>query len=113
MVLFAISCSSGGGGGGGCGGGGCAGGCGSGTYQYPRNDPNRPDAILQNEVARVRITQTFIDFIKPQLPALIKAALGNQAGMRVDANDILHIALPNQDLFDIGWPRPSCATPRS
>lgn len=102
MVLFAISCSSGGGGGGGCGGGGCAGGCGSGTYQYPRNDPNRPDAILQNEVARVRITQTFIDFIKPQLPALIKAALGNQAGMRVDANDILHIALPNQDLFDIG-----------
>ncbi len=101
-VLFAISCSSGGGGGAGCGGGGCGSGCGSGTYQYPRADPNRPDAVLQNEVARVRITQDFIDFIKPQLPALIKAALNGQSGMRVDANDILHVSLPDQDLFDIG-----------
>lgn len=100
-VLFAISCSSGGGGAG-CGGGGCGSGCGSGTYQYPRNDPNRPDAVLQTEVARVRITQTFIDFIKPQLPALIKAALGSQPGMTIDANDILHVRLPDQDLFDIG-----------
>jgi MYXO-CTERM domain-containing protein len=99
-VLFAISCSSGGGGG--CGGGGCAGGCGDGTYTYPRDDPNRPDAILQPEIARVRITQGFIDFIKPQLPTLIKSALGSQPGMRIDGNDILHVAIPDQDLFDIG-----------
>jgi len=87
-------------GGGGCGGG--CGGCGGGTYQYPRNDPARPDAVLQPEVARVRMTQAFIDFIKPQLPALIKAALGSSPGMRVDANDILHVAIPDADLFDVG-----------
>lgn len=100
FLLFAMAC--GGGGGGGCGGGGCGGCGGTGNYRYPANDPNRPDAVLQREVARARITQSFIDFLKPQLPSLIRGALGNSGGMTVDANNVLHVAIPDQDLFDIG-----------
>lgn len=100
-MLFAISCS--GGSGSSCGGAGCGSGCGSGTYEFPANDPNRPDAILQREVARARITQSFIDFIKPMLPDLIKASLGTAGnGIRIDANDVLHVPIPDTDLFDIG-----------
>ncbi|MFO0723563.1 MAG: hypothetical protein U1E65_07275 [Myxococcota bacterium] len=102
FLLFAIACGGGGGGGCGGGGGGCGGCSGTGNYRYPANDPNRPDAVLQREVARARITQSFIDFLKPQLPTLIKSALGSSAGMTVDANNVLHVALPDQDLFDIG-----------
>ncbi|MCC7384435.1 MAG: hypothetical protein IT384_21490, partial [Deltaproteobacteria bacterium] len=96
-LLFAISCSSGGGG---CGGGGC-GGCGaSGTYRYPLNDPNRPDAVPQSEAARVRITQAFIDFIQPQLPTIIRSALSG--GMTVDAQNRVHIPIPDQnDIVDV------------
>jgi MYXO-CTERM domain-containing protein len=96
-VLLAISC-----GGGNCGGGGGCSGCGESPYEYPLNDPNRPDAITQDEAARVRITQHFLDFIKPQLPEVIRQQFGMQQGMYVDSNLVLHIPLPDQDLFDIG-----------
>lgn len=97
-ILFGVSC-----GGGSCGGGGGCGGCGDGTYEFPLNDPNRPDAIVQDEAARARITQRFLDFIKPQLPGVIRSQLGAAGGgMYVDANDVLHIPLPDTDLFDIG-----------
>ena len=99
-ILFAAACS-GGAGGGGCGGGGCL-GCGEGDYEYPVDDPNRPDAIVQEEALRARITQAFVDFIQPQLPAVIRGALDGQSGMVVDADDVLHLALPDQNLFDIG-----------
>jgi hypothetical protein len=67
------------------------------------NDPNRPDAILQREAARARITQAFIDFIKPKLPDLIKSAAGGLGGgIRIDSNNILHIPIPDANLFDIG-----------
>jgi hypothetical protein len=96
-LLLAMSC-----GGGSCGGGGC-GGCGDGTYQFPEDDPNRPDALVQDDILRVRINQTFLDFIKPQLPSLIASQLGaSGGGMYVDAQNILHIPLPDIDAFDIG-----------
>lgn len=96
-LLFAISC-----GGGSCGGGGC-GGCGDGTYTFPADDPNRPDAVVQDEVVRMRINQDFLDFLKPQFPALIAQQLGGSgAGTYVDGNNILHIPLPDVNAFDIG-----------
>ncbi|MBK6688599.1 MAG: hypothetical protein IPG45_29275 [Deltaproteobacteria bacterium] len=98
-LLMSISC-----GGGSCGGGagGCS-GCGGGTYVYPYNEPSRPDAIVQDDAVRVRITQDFLDFLRPQLPTLIRSQFGNQTGgMYIDANNILHIPIPDQDLFDIG-----------
>lgn len=98
-ILIAVSC-----GGGNCGGGsgsGC-GGCGESAYEYPLNDPNRPDALAQQESARVRITQNFLDFIKPQLPEVIKSQFASGAGMTVDADGVLHIPLGDADLFDIG-----------
>lgn len=97
-LLFAISC-----GGGSCGGGGGCGGCGDGSYTFPEGDPARPDAVVQDEVVRVRINQDFLDFIKPQLPTLIAQQLGSAGGgLYVDANNILHIPLPDIDAFDIG-----------
>src|SRR5262245_1154575 len=99
VLLLAISC--GGGSCGGSGGGGCS-GCGSGTYNFPLNDPNRPDAIVQTEAARLRITQAFLDFIRPQLPAVIRSQFAGTSGTRVDADGVLHIPIPDQDLFDIG-----------
>ena len=101
VAILAIAACGGGAGGGGCGGGGCLGGCGDGTYEYPKDDPNRPDAILQQETARVRITQAFIDFIKPQLPNLIKETLDGASGMEV-RNDVLYVDIPNTSLFNIG-----------
>lgn len=96
-LLTAMSC-----GGGSCGGGGCT-GCGDGSYEFPDGDPSRPDAVVQDDVLRVRITQDFLDFIRPQLPAVIGSQLANQGGgMYVDANNILHIPLPDTTLFDIG-----------
>ncbi len=95
-LLFAISC-----GGGSCGGGGC-GGCGDGTYTFPADDPSRPDAVIQDEVVRMRINQDFLDFLKPQFPDLIAQQLGGSAGTYVDGNNILHIPLPDVNAFDIG-----------
>jgi hypothetical protein len=100
LGLLAIA-ACGGGSLGGCGGSSCA-GCGDGTYTYPSDDPARPDAVLQQEAARVRITQAFIDFIKPRLPDLLVGALGGAGGFTVDQNRVLHIPIPNVDLFDIG-----------
>lgn len=96
-LLALISC-----GGGTCGGSGC-GGCSDGSYTFPRDDPNRPDAVVQDDVLRVRVTQDFLDFIRPQLPAVLASQLAGQGGgMYVDMNNILHIPIPNQTLFDIG-----------
>ncbi len=97
-LLTAMSC-----GGGSCGGLGGCGGCSDGSYEFPEGDPARPDAVVLDDVLRVRITQDFLDFIRPQLPAVIGSQLGNQGGgMYVDANNILHIPIPDQTLFDIG-----------
>ncbi len=96
-ILIAVSC-----GGGTCGGGGGCSGCGESAYEYPLNDPNRPDALAQQESARVRITQNFLDFIKPQLPEVIKTQFASGQGMTVDADGVLHIPLGDADLFDIG-----------
>lgn len=100
-LLLSISC-----GGGSCGGGagGCVGGCGGGgAYTYPYQEPSRPDAIVQDDAVRMRITQDFLDFLRPQLPTLIRSQFGNQGGgMYIDAANILHIPIPDQDLFDIG-----------
>lgn len=86
-----------------CGGGAtsCS-GCGGGDYRYPDGDPTRPDAVVLEDAVRVRVTQDFLDFIRPQLPSVIRAALAGQSGLRVDANDILHVPLPDARLFDIG-----------
>lgn len=97
-LLLAMSC-----GGGSCGGAGGCGGCGDGSYTFPEGDPSRPDAVIQDEVVRVRVNQDFLDFIKPQLPALIAQQLGSAGGGTfVDANNILHIPLPDINAFDIG-----------
>lgn len=70
-----------------------------GNYQFPRNDPSRPDAIVQDEVARARITQHFIDFIQPLLPDLLAGALGSGSGM----GGVVTVPLGNfNDLIDIG-----------
>lgn len=81
--------------------GGC-GGCGGSSYTYPDADPTRPDAVIVEEALRVRVTQGFLEFLRPQLPEVIRAALDGQSGFRVDANDVLHIPLPSARLFDIG-----------
>lgn len=97
-LLLAISC-----GGGTCGGAGGCGGCGDGSYTFPEGDPSRPDAVIQDEVVRMRINQDFLDFLKPQLPALIASQLGSAGGgTYVDANNVLHIPLPDINAFDIG-----------
>ncbi|MBI4820743.1 MAG: hypothetical protein HY791_31050 [Deltaproteobacteria bacterium] len=97
LMLVAISC---GGGGGGC--GGC-GGCNSNGYQFPIDDPNRPDAVLIRESSRFRITQTFLDWLRPKLPDIIRSQLANQPGFSIDANRVLHIPIPDTDLFDLGF----------
>lgn len=97
-LLFAISC-----GGGTCGGSGGCGGCGDGSYTFPEGDPSRPDAVVQDEVVRVRVNQDFLDFVRPQLPDLIASQFADPAtGFYVDADNVLHIPLPDIDAFDIG-----------
>ncbi len=59
--------------------------------------------MLQREAVRIRMTQALIDFIKPVLPDLIRSTLGGAgSGFTVDANNVLHIPIPDTDLFDIG-----------
>ncbi|MEO1338546.1 MAG: hypothetical protein AAFV29_23085, partial [Myxococcota bacterium] len=82
-----------------CGGGTC-GGCVDGAYQFPQDDPARPDAIVQENVVRTRITQEFLDFIRPQLPELILAQAG-QSGGSIDPSGIIRIPVPNVE-FDAG-----------
>ena len=83
--------------------GGTCGGCGDGNYTFPRDDPQRPDAIVQDDVARVRITQDFLDFIRPQLPDLILAQAGSLGGgITIEPNGTIRVPLPDQALFDIG-----------
>ena len=93
-LLLAMSC---GGAGSSCGGGGC-GGCGDGTYQFPQEDPNRPDAIVQDEVVRVRATQDLLDFLKPQLPEVIRTSFAQGSGINVDQDGVIHIPIPDTDL---------------
>ena len=96
-LLLAGACS----GGSSCG-GGCA-GCPPADYTFPDGDPARPDAVAQDDVLRVRITQDFLDFVRPQLPALLEAQLADLGGgFFVDPDNILHVPLPDQDVFDIG-----------
>jgi len=107
VAVFAIAACSGGAGGGSCGASGGSGGCGGGgcddpNYDYPRNDPARPDAVIIPEATRVRITQRFIDFIKPEIPNLILASAGSQAGVNIDMDGIMHMPLPDQELFNVG-----------
>ena len=83
-----------------CGGGTC-GGCVDAEYRFPVDQPDRPDAVIQQEVVRTRITQDFLDFIKPQLPDLIIAQAGELGdGVVVDDLGFIRIALPDQDVFD-------------
>jgi hypothetical protein len=98
--LFALSCA---GNGASCGGSSCAGGCGgSGAYTFPLNDPSRPDAVVQSEVARARITQSFIDFIQPRLPDLIRGALMGSGQFTIDGNNVVSIRIPDQnDIVDV------------
>ncbi|MEE2900850.1 MAG: hypothetical protein VYC39_00900 [Myxococcota bacterium] len=104
LTVFAfVACGGGAGGGGcdtgiGCGGGGCA----SEEYQYPRNDPARPDSVVIPEATRIRVTQRFIDFIKPELPNLILATAGSQQGITIGTDNVLRVEIPDQDLFNIG-----------
>lgn len=104
LLVFLIGACGGGAGGGSCGGGGCggSGGCDDPNYDYPRNDPSRPDAIIIPEATRVRITQKFIDFIKPEIPNLILASASGQAGVNIDMDGIMHMPIPDQELFNIG-----------
>lgn len=85
-----------------CGGTTCTGSGGAATYVYPDGDSTRPDAVVQDGAVHTRITQGFLDFIQPQLPTVLRAALGSQSGLRVDANGVLHVPLPSTRLFDIG-----------
>ncbi|MBI2373454.1 MAG: hypothetical protein HYV07_05590 [Deltaproteobacteria bacterium] len=98
VLLVAISCN--GGLGGGC--GGC-GSCNTTGYEFPIDDPNRPDAVLLRESSRIRVTQEFLDFLRPKLPDIIRSQLGSQPGFRVDANNILHVPIPDSELFDLGF----------
>lgn len=69
-----------------------------GNYQFPKNDPSRPDAVVQSEVARARITQAFIDFIQPLIPDLLAGALGSGSG----TPGVVTIPLPDQnDIVDV------------
>ena len=90
-LLLAISC-----------GGGTCGGCASDDYTYPAFDPERPDAVIQDRVARARLTQGFLDFIRPQLPQLIISQLGDLGGGFVIENGTIRVPIPDQELFDIG-----------
>ena len=104
LTVFAFVACGGGAGGGGCDTGiGCGdGGCSSGDYQYPRNDPARPDSVVIPEATRIRVTQRFIDFIKPELPNLILATAGSQQGITIGTDNVLRVEIPDQDLFNIG-----------
>jgi hypothetical protein len=91
----------------------CSGGSSSclscgGNYQFPQNDPSRPDAIVQDEVARARITQAFIDFIQPLLPDLLAGALGSGSGTGGvvtiplgDFNDIIDVSVAGFGLIGL------------
>ncbi|MBK8012490.1 MAG: hypothetical protein IPK13_14155 [Deltaproteobacteria bacterium] len=76
----------------------------SGGYVYPE-----PETI-QRDVGRVRITQDFLDFIRPQLSKAIRAALsatGESDGsanseVTIDDDDVLHLEIPDAELLDIG-----------
>lgn len=84
----------------GCGDAGC-GACGSDEYIFP--DPStRPDALVQEGIAQIRLTQSFLDFVRPQLPDLLRRALAGQGGVTVDGNGILRAPLPPARLFNIG-----------
>lgn len=103
-TLLGISC-----GGGSCAGQGCSGmgglsGCQPGAYRYPAGDPNRPDAVLEEDAVRVRITQGFLDFLRPNLPSVIKSVLMGApiAGITVDGDGVLHVPLPDQSLINLG-----------
>ena len=96
----------------------CAGGTtcgeepGSGGYEYA--------GAIQPDVGRVRITQDFLDFIRPQLSKAIRAALsapvdgsdtgnagdaGNGASsgdITIDDDNVLHLKIPDAELLDIG-----------
>lgn len=86
----------------GCGGGTTCGGCAETGYRFP---VGRSDAVVQEDVARVRVTQDFLDFVRPRIPEVLRAGLAGPSapgGPYVDAQDILHIPLPSAQLFDIG-----------
>lgn len=79
-----------------------------GNYQFPRNDPSRPDVVVQSEVARARITQAFIDFIQPLLPDLLAGALGSGSGSGGvvtiplgDVNDIVDVSVAGVGLVGL------------
>lgn len=97
ILLLAMSC----GGGTTCGTDGC-GGCTDASYRFPADNPERPDAVVQEDTVRVRITQEFLDFIRPELPELIRQQAGNLGGITIDPNGVVRVPLPDQDLFDIG-----------
>ena len=88
VFLLAVSC-----------GGGTCGGCVDPDYRFPLNDPQRPDAVVQQDVVRVRITQAFLDFIRPQLPELLISQAGSLGdGITIGDDGVLRIPVPQQDL---------------
>ena len=92
FLLLAVSC-----------GGGTCGGCVDASYTFPQDDPARPDAIIQEDVVRTRITQAFLDFVRPQLPALLLAQAGDLGGgITIEPNGTIRVPLPDQQLFNIG-----------
>lgn len=93
-LLLSMSCVGGS--------GASCGGCAPSGYRFPEQDPSRPDAIIQEEAVRVRITQYFLDFIRPELPTVIRGALAGQSGFFVDSDDVLHVPVPSSRLINIG-----------
>ena len=100
-ILAAVSCDASVPGG--CGGPGC-GGCVDPAYRYPVAEPSRPDAIVLDYGARIRVTQAYLDFVRRRVLDGLVATFGAQPGMRLDAEGVLHVDLPDQTLFDVGVP---------
>lgn len=85
--------------------GGCI-ACDGRTYDFPHDDPTRTDATVLENVGAVHITQALLDFLQPRTKVLLREGLvragAARAGIRVDGDDVLHIPLPNTELFNIG-----------
>ncbi len=85
----------------------CTGGtCGTSSdsdYRFPQSDPQRPDAVIQQDVVRVRLTQAFLDFAQPRLPDLLRSRFDNLGeGIIIEPDGRLRITIPDQELVDIG-----------
>lgn len=82
-------------------GGGCT-GCVADGYEFGQGGD--PSLIQENQdAAAFQITQSFLDFVAPRIPILLKEALRQPTSdVRIDRYGVLRLRIPNQRLFNIG-----------